>query len=182
MRFYQTWCMKWGLLLVALLGMLAVNPLFANPVTMNVDLEGFQQAKTGVVKPSFGFAQDSGLREGEMRIADQAVIVELALDSDSQAQGLMFRESMPENAGMLFMFPETQPLSFWMKNTLIPLDIIYLSEAGEVVHIVTAQPCKVRSCPSYPSVSPAKYVLELNAGRATELGLKAGDNITWSWK
>ena len=68
-----------------------------------------------------------------------------------------------------------------MKNTLIPLDIIYIADDGEVVHIVTAQPCKIQNCPSYPSVEPAKHVLELNGGMAEVLGLKVGDNIHWQW-
>lgn len=178
MNFYQKIGVSFILGIMMLLGVSVAKPV----VTMNSDLEAFQQKKGGVVQPSFGLSPVSGLREGVMKIADQMMVVELALDSSSQAKGLMFRESMPENSGMLFMFSETQPLSFWMKNTLIPLDIIYLTEAGEVVHIVTAEPCKVRNCPSYPSIEPAKYVLELNAGRATELGLKEGDNIAWSWK
>lgn len=175
-------CQKLSAGLIALsiifVGVAAANPL----MTMNPDLEKFQQVKSGVVKPLFGLSPNSGLREGEMHVAGQTFLVELALDGYSQAKGLMFRETMPENAGMLFMFSSTQPLSFWMKNTLIPLDIIYITEAGEVVSIVTAQPCKIKNCPSYPSAEPAKYVLELNAGRAEELGLKAGDNISWSWK
>lgn len=149
--------------------------------TTNTDLEQYQQAKRGIVKPAFGFAPESGLREGEMEILGEPILVELALDSPSQAQGLMFRQSMPENRGMLFMFPRTEPLAFWMKNTLIPLDIIYIAEDGEVVHIVTAQPCKIKNCPSYPSVSPAKYVLELNAGEAKRRGLTVGENISWEW-
>lgn len=167
---------------ILLLSVLLMASAAANTtVTMNADLKKFQQEKAGVVKPSFGVAPDSGLREGEMRIEDQSIIVELALDNYSQAKGLMFRESMPENSGMLFMFAETQPLAFWMKNTLIPLDIIYITEMGDIVDIVTAEPCKIRNCPSYPSAEPAKYVLELNAGRSEVLGLKVGDNIHWSW-
>lgn len=178
MRFYQK--LSAGLTFFA---MSMVSIAFANPVaTMNPDLEMIQNERTGIVKPSFGLSPDSGLREGEMRVSGQPIVVELALDGYSQAKGLMFRESMPENAGMLFMFEKTQPLSFWMKNTLIPLDIIYITETGDVVNIVTAEPCKIKNCPSYPSASSAKYVLELNAGRANELGLKAGDNISWSWK
>ncbi|UNM96131.1 DUF192 domain-containing protein [Ignatzschineria rhizosphaerae] len=177
MSFYQKLSASLMMGVMAIVGM-----AFANPITtMSADLESIQKAKGGVVKPSFGLSPNSGLREGEMRIGEQTIIVELALDGYSQAKGLMFRESMPENSGMLFMFSETQPLSFWMKNTLIPLDIIYITEAGEVVNIATAQPCKIKNCPLYPSIAPAKYVLELNAGRAAELGLKAGDNISWSW-
>lgn len=151
------------------------------PVTMNSDLAQMQQARSGIVKPGFGFSPTSHLREGEMKISGETVLVELALDGESQAQGLMYRESMPEDRGMLFMFGATSPLSFWMKNTLIPLDIIYIAEDGEVVRIVTATPCNVKNCPSYPSVEPAKYVLELNAGEAVKRGLKEGDNLNWQW-
>src|SRR5699024_54295 len=105
-----------GILLLSAL--LMVSATANTAVSMNADLEEFQQEKEGVVKPSCGMAPESGLREGEMRIAEQPIIVELALDDYSQAKGLMFRESMPENSGMLFMFAQTQPLAFWMKNTL----------------------------------------------------------------
>ena len=165
-----------------ILGMLVFTNIQANPMISNPDLEKFQQEKAGLVKMSLGFSPNSGLREGEMRIFETPIAVELALDSASQARGLMYRQEMPENSGMLFMFTEETPLSFWMKNTLIPLDIIYINEQGSIVHIATAQPCKIQNCPSYPSVYPAKYVLELNAGRAEGLGLRAGDNINWTWK
>lgn len=165
-----------------ILGMSLFTNIYANPMISNSDLEAFQQEKSGLVKMSFGFSPNSGLREGEMKIAETPILVELALDSASQARGLMYRKEMPENSGMLFMFAEEVPLSFWMKNTLIPLDIIYINEQGDVVHIATAQPCKIQNCPSYPSVYPAKYVLELNAGRAAELGLSPGNNINWTWE
>lgn len=168
-----------GGLLIAFSGIVFAQS--GGKTTSNADLEKYQQAKAGIVKPAFGFSPQSGLRQGEMMIGDEKIIVELALDSESQAKGLMFRESMPASEGMLFMFPQTSPLSFWMKNTLIPLDIIYIAEDGEVVHIVTAQPCKIQNCPSYPSVAPAKHVLELNGGMAEVLGMKVGDNIYWQW-
>ncbi len=145
------------------------------------ELQNIQQSKEGIVKPAFGFSPQSGLREGEMRIHGEPIIVELALDSPSQSQGLMYRESMPSDRGMLFMFPRTQPLSFWMKNTLIPLDIIYIAENGDVVDIIQAEPCKTERCPSYPAKALGKYVLELNAGEAEKRGLKVGDNLIWKW-
>lgn len=176
MRQARYWMM---LLVVGLFSLMA--SAIGQQTTTNTDITHFQQAKKGLVKPAFGFAPDSGLREGEMRLLDESIIVELALDSAAQAQGLMFRESMPSDRGMLFMFPETSSLAFWMKNTLIPLDIIYISDAGEIVHIVTAEPCKISQCPSYPSTAPAKYVLELNAGEAKERGLEVGTNLMWEW-
>jgi len=83
---------------------------------------------------------------------------------------------MAQDHGMLFIFVNEAPRSFWMKNTRIPLDIIYFNSALELVSIAAnTRPCRVAQCPGYPSEGPAQYVLELNAGMATELGLAAGD-------
>lgn len=106
--------------------------------------------------------------------------VEIADDDRSRARGLMFREEMADNRGMIFIFGRERPRSFWMKNTRIPLDIIYLDEDLAVVSIVeNARPCRSRSgrCPSYPSEGPARYVLEVNAGQAEALGLAPGDTV-----
>jgi uncharacterized membrane protein (UPF0127 family) len=74
----------------------------------------------------------------------------------------MFRETLPENAGMLFIFETEQTHSFRMKNTLIPLDMLRLDTNLQIVDIQTAAPCKTDSCPSYIPAASAKYVLELN--------------------
>jgi len=106
--------------------------------------------------------------------------VEIADDDATRAQGLMFRDEMADDHGMLFIFPNQRPRSFWMKNTRIPLDIIYLDRDLEVVSIsADTPPCRSRSgrCPSYPSEEAAQYVLEINAGLAAELGLEPGDRI-----
>lgn len=88
----------------------------------------------------------------------------------------MFRDSMPRDHGMLFIFPNEAMRSFWMKNTRIPLDIIYFDENLRLVSIARgARPCRTQVCPGYRSAGPAKYVLELNAGLADELRLEAGD-------
>lgn len=78
---------------------------------------------------------------------------------------------------MLFIFPGETMRSFWMKNTRIPLDIIYFDKNLELVSFSSAKPCRTRQCPGYPSTGPAMYVLELNAGLAQELGLAAGDRL-----
>jgi uncharacterized membrane protein (UPF0127 family) len=105
--------------------------------------------------------------------------VEIADSSQEQALGLMFRDSMPEDQGMLFIFPNEAPRSFWMKNTRIPLDIMYFDKDLKMVSIsANAKPCRVSRCPSYPSIAPAKFVLELNAGMASELGVGVGDRLT----
>lgn len=105
--------------------------------------------------------------------------VELATTTEEQALGLMFRDSLPADQGMLFIFPNEAPRSFWMKNTRIPLDIMYFDEDLKMVSIsADTPPCRVARCPSYPSTGPAMYVLELNAGIAAELGVAAGDRLT----
>jgi uncharacterized membrane protein (UPF0127 family) len=77
---------------------------------------------------------------------------------------------------MLFIFPGETRRSFWMKNTRIPLDIFYFDSNLALVSVSeNTPPCRTLKCPAYPSDGPAKYVLELNAGKAAELGVKSGD-------
>ena len=104
--------------------------------------------------------------------------VEYAVDESSRAQGLMFRKEMPEDEGMFFLFEKPQELSFWMKNTLIPLDIIFIGEDGKIVAIAeNAQPCKEDPCFSYVSGQPAQFVLEINGGLSRRLGISKGDMV-----
>lgn len=102
--------------------------------------------------------------------------VELADDDRSRARGLMFRESMPADHGMLFIHDRQDRQAYWMKNTLIPLDILYFDAARRLVSQQRdVPPCKPGgACTSYPSEAPALYVLELNAGEAERLGLRNG--------
>jgi uncharacterized protein len=113
-------------------------------------------------------------------VKGERFIVEIAADEATRAQGLMFRDEIADDRGMFFIFPDQRPRSFWMKNTRIPLDIIYLDRDLRVVSIsADTPPCRSRSgrCPNYPSAGPAQYVLEINAGRAAELGLAPGDRV-----
>ncbi|HKJ17736.1 MAG TPA: DUF192 domain-containing protein, partial [Xanthomonadales bacterium] len=116
-------------------------------------------------------------QEPYVRLKGEKFSVEIADTPDKQQLGLMFRESMPRDHGMLFIFPGETMRSFWMKNTKIPLDIIYFDKDLEMVSHSRAVPCRTRQCPGYPSTGPAMYVLELNAGLAEELGLVAGDQL-----
>jgi hypothetical protein len=111
-----------------------------------------------------------------VKLKGERFTVELAETRDKQALGLMFRESMPDDHGMLFLFPREAKRSFWMKNTRIPLDIFYFDEDLALVSVSeNTPPCRTQRCPNYPSDGPAKYVLELNAGKAAELGVRPGD-------
>ena len=107
--------------------------------------------------------------------------VEIADDAGERAQGLMGRAALAQGTGMLFVYETPRPASFWMKNTLIPLDMLFFDANHRLVAIqADAQPCKADPCRVYPSDVPARYVLELNAGVAGKLGARKGDVITFS--
>lgn len=110
-------------------------------------------------------------------IGDRAIDLEVARTAQQQAIGLMYRTSLADNRGMLFAFESPQPMRFWMKNTLIPLDMIFLRD-GKVVAIAQAVPsCKTKTCPTYGTDLPVNQVIELRGGRAKEIGLKVGDQV-----
>ena len=107
-----------------------------------------------------------------------AVHVELAVDDATRAQGLMYRDRLREHWGMLFFFPQSSVQSFWMKNTLIPLDIIWIDGQQRIVHVKSdVSPCQADPCPSYDPGVPANYVLEVAAGVARQHGLAAGQAL-----
>lgn len=104
--------------------------------------------------------------------------LELALTPEDQAQGLMYRESLPPNTGMLFVFPESEPHHFWMKNTMIPLDMIWMDESGKVVFVsVNTPPCKADPCATYGPDGPARQVLEIAGGMAAKEKISVGSTL-----
>ena len=108
----------------------------------------------------------------------EKVEVEIAADDALRAQGLMFRESLAPGKGMIFIFPEEGVHTFWMKNTVIPLDMIWIDEGLEIVHIERdVPPCTGDPCPSYGPSEPVLYVLEIGAGEAERYGLETGDRV-----
>jgi uncharacterized membrane protein (UPF0127 family) len=103
------------------------------------------------------------------------VELELALTPDETATGLMFRPSLADNRGMLFLFNRSRVPTFWMKNMLIPLDLVFLDDNGAVVDVIAdVPPCAADPCPNYPPSAPAWAVLEINAGSAAAHGIEAG--------
>jgi len=116
--------------------------------------------------------------EPQVVLKGQRFKVELATTPKEHALGLMFRDKLAEDSGMLFIFPTATTRSFWMRNTRIPLDILYFDDSLRLVSVAQgAKPCHVARCPTYSSAGPARYVLELNAGKAAELGLEPGDEL-----
>ena len=102
---------------------------------------------------------------------------EVADDNEERTKGLMFREKLDENDGMLFVFDNENYQTFWMKNTLIPLDIIFINKNLEVVDIKNAVPCKEEPCTLYKSSKPAMYVLEVNGNFTAKNKIKLGSRI-----
>ena len=102
--------------------------------------------------------------------------LEVVADQESRAEGLMYRDQLRPDHGMLFVFPEDGEYAFWMKNTKIPLDMIWIESTKRVAHVKhDVPPCYIDDCPSYPPGAQARYVLEVAAGVAKQHGLKAGD-------
>ena len=106
------------------------------------------------------------------------VNVEIADDAKERAQGLMFREFLDDKNGMFLVFDDEDFHSFWMKNTLIPLDIVFISEEFEIIDVIYAEPCKTDECESYKPIKPAKYVLEVNGNFTIKNDIKIGNKIT----
>jgi len=105
-----------------------------------------------------------------------AVAVEVASDDPTREQGLMYRDHLADDHGMIFLFTQAGEYPFWMKNTLIPLDMIWMDEQHRIVHIARdVQPCKADPCPSYPPNAKATSVLELAAGVAAKHHLADGN-------
>lgn len=104
-------------------------------------------------------------------------VVEIAASPQEQQQGLMFRRSMGADKGMIFPFAQVRMASFWMRNTVIPLDIIFIGPDGRIVNI--AENATPYSDDRLRSIAPVAAVLELNGGRSAELGIAAGDLVEW---
>ena len=103
--------------------------------------------------------------------------VEIADTPEQQARGMMFRRSLAEDRGMLFPYDPPQEVGFWMKNTLIPLDIIFIRADGTIARI--AANTTPHSLDPVASGEPVASVLELRGGRAAELGIREGDQVSW---
>lgn len=116
----------------------------------------------------------------EVCFYDQCIKAEVAQTPGKRGKGLQFRESLGKDEGMLFIFPSSHRQSFWMKDTFIPLDIIWMDIRKRVVFIIpNVLPCETEQCPVYTPDTAANYVLEVNAGITLELGLSVGDQAVF---
>jgi uncharacterized membrane protein (UPF0127 family) len=122
----------------------------------------------------------SGLREVPLTVRSATgahrFTVEVAATPEQQEIGLMFRRAIDPDRGMIFPYDPPQAVAFWMKNTLIPLDMVFIRADGTIVRIATATPL---SLDPVPSGEPVAAVLEIAGGRAAQLGIDAGDKVDW---
>jgi uncharacterized membrane protein (UPF0127 family) len=107
---------------------------------------------------------------------DHKFTVQVAATPEQQEHGLMFYRSLPGDQGMIFPYDPPQAVSFWMKNTLIPLDMLFIRADGTIARIATAKPLDETPV---PSGVPIAAVLEIRGGRAAELGIREGDKVDW---
>ena len=110
-------------------------------------------------------------------IRDRKIYLEVAADPAGRSAGLMFRDSLGKDHGMLFIFPRQEEVSFWMKNTYIPLDIAFIDASGEIVRTAEMKPLDETSV---PSTQPVKYALEVNAGYFERHSIGPGDRVYFS--
>jgi hypothetical protein len=132
------------------------------------------QAQEGGAPPAVDFPRSDVTIE-TARGASHRFTVELATTPQQQARGLMFRETLPQDHGMLFVFDRPRPLSFWMRNTPLSLDMLFLDAGGRVINI--AARTKPMSDTTYRSEGSARAVLEINAGLSQLLGIAPGDRV-----
>jgi uncharacterized membrane protein (UPF0127 family) len=105
---------------------------------------------------------------------------EIAIEPEDLTRGLMFRERLAPDEGMLFIHSHVDFYPVWMRSTLIPLDILWLAHDGTIVELACgAQPCKTDDCPRYGGMRASSFTLEVSAGTIKRNGLKCGQRITW---
>ncbi len=110
-------------------------------------------------------------------LGGEEIFLEVAATPQQQALGLMYRDALPSDRGMLFPMGRSRPVSFWMKNVPVALDMVFVHQ-GQIVGLAEAPPCTADPCPTYgPGSQLVDQVIELRAGRATELGLAVGDEV-----
>jgi uncharacterized membrane protein (UPF0127 family) len=132
------------------------------------------QPTAATTQPAPAGSAESRLPTTRMSIGGESFNLEIAYRPEDQEAGLMNRKSMADDHGMIFVFPAERNLTFWMKNTLMPLDIVYLDRGGRVVSVKHMKPLDESAV---PSDGPAMYAIELNAGAAARAGVKAGDVV-----
>lgn len=168
MQFFRKHFVTVALVLVALAAIALILPrFFSNESNKIQEIE--------ITPQDIDFTRDGELSIFKNDSLIQTIEVEFAKNDEERALGLMYRSSMDEHQGMWFIFPEEAPRSFYMRNTEIPLDIIYLDKNKKVVSI--AKNARPYDETSLPSEKPAMYVLEINGGLSDKWGIEKGDRM-----
>ncbi|MGK7954643.1 MAG: DUF192 domain-containing protein [Crocosphaera sp.] len=115
--------------------------------------------------------------EATVTIKETVIELEVAKTPEQQQIGLMYRQSLDKNRGMIFLFEQLRPVKFWMKNVNISLDMIFLANGKVKAVLVNVPPCTVDPCPTYGPENLVDQVIELRGGRAKELGIQVGDEL-----
>lgn len=143
----------------------------------NIVIDPKERVKN-VKEPMFKKEGELEFIQRDAKISLKKINIEVADNDNERTQGLMYRKSMEDERGMLFVFEREEPQSFWMKNTIIPLDIIYINSKKEIVKIFkNTVPFSEKSL---PSDGPAIYVVEVNGGFCEKYGIKEGDVINFA--
>lgn len=150
---------------------------------MNIQITSIILGILFLVMATFAHANGT-LKSGTVSfVNDYKLYVEIADTEDLRAYGLMQRASLDENAGMLFVYPDQEIRGVWMKNTLLALDILFLSESGQIVSMLrNLQPCRQTPCSIYNSQYKARYMLEVNAGFIDQHDIKIGQAVMLDYK
>jgi hypothetical protein len=127
--------------------------------------------------PASGIAAGTGTLVLKTATGDHAFNIEVMATDQQRALGLMFRRSLPENSGMLFIYDPPQPATMWMKNTLIPLDMLFVDQQGRIIGI--HERAVPQSLDTISSPGPSRAVIELNGGTAARLGIRPGDKVVF---
>lgn len=126
----------------------------------------------------YGFSEKNiNFEKAKIKLGSKTILVELAKTPEQHSHGLMYRSSLPENQGMLFIFNQEETLNFWMKNTYVDLAIAYIDKNKKIVDIQemkATNPMMIDTPPSYPSLKPAMYALEMNKGWFRKNKIKVG--------
>ena len=171
-----------GFLIVLLLGTLLLGCARSTPLAASSSPEMSPTPQSSadrqtIVQASTATGQLLPL-SAQIKVADQVIQLEVAATPEQQEIGLMNRTHLAADRGMVFPFGTPRRVGFWMKNTLIPLDMVFLLKDKVQAISSNVPPCNADPCPIYGPNALVDQVIELRAGRAAELGLKQGDRIT----
>lgn len=129
---------------------------------------------------NISFAKSVQFHKKNISVGKVKIEAEIAETPEQHEQGLMFRTTLKKNSGMLFVFPNSEIRSFWMKNTFIPLTIAYFDENKKLLEMIDMQPMKsemIQDPKIYPSTLPAKFALEMSIGWFRKNNIKVGDQL-----